>query len=304
MKRAIITGATGTIGMALIKKLLDEDVEILILTKKGCPRNERIPKHKNIQVISCDLDEICHLKNTSQKDWDVFYHFAWVGTMGPDRDNQALQELNVKYTLDALELAQRFHCKTFVGAGSQAEYGVVNAVITPKTATNPVNEYGKAKLKAGHLVHDKAKQMGIKSIWVRILSVYGPYDNPNTMIMSTIKKLQDGEPAQFTKAEQQWDYLFSYDIADAFYLLAKKGLSGKTYVLANGHSRPLKEYILDLKNLISPNATLEFGTIPYVNNQVINLTADISDIVSDTGWQPRHTFTGGIRIILDNLNAN
>ena len=82
MKRAVITGATGTIGMALIKKLLAENTEILILTKRECSRNERIPQHPNVQVINCDLDEICKLANTTNKEWDVFYHFAWAGTIG------------------------------------------------------------------------------------------------------------------------------------------------------------------------------------------------------------------------------
>lgn len=304
MKRAVITGATGAIGMALINKLLNENVEILVLTRKNSARSYLLPKHQNIQIIDCDLNEMCYLTNITGKQWDVFYHFAWAGTIGENRNNPDIQALNLKYTLDALELAQRLNCKTFIGAGSQAEYGIVKGIITPKTKTKSLNEYGKAKLKAGRLIHKKAKKLGLKSIWVRILSVYGPYDNPNTMIMSTIKKLHNNEPAQFTKAEQQWDYLFSYDIAEAFYLLSDRGITGKTYVLANGNSRPLKDYIIELKELINPNAKLEFGVIPYVNNQIINLTADISDIVTDTGWRPKYTFKEGIKIIFDNQYNN
>lgn len=303
MTRAIITGATGTIGMALIKKLLEENVEILVLAQKACAKNQLLPKDKKVTVVECNLDEISKLDISlfPHKHYDVFYHFAWVGTMGQDRNNPEVQALNVQYTLDALELAKRFNCKTFIGAGSQAEYGVANTILTPQTPTNPVNEYGKAKLQAGKLLHEHAKAMGIKSIWVRILSVYGPYDNPNTMIMSTIRKLKNHETAQFTQAEQQWDYLFSYDIADAFYILSEKGRSGKTYVLASGNSQPLKSYILELKDLIDPHAKLEFGVIPYVNDQIINLTADISEIVADTGWQPKFTFSDGIRIILKTI---
>jgi len=301
MLRAVITGATGAIGTALIKKLLEENAEILVIARKNSQRNNCIPQHPKLQVIECDLDEIHQLENKTGKSWDVFYHFAWAGTMGAGRNDSAVQEQNVQFSLDALALAQRLHCKTFIGAGSQAEYGVVQGVITSKTVTNPVNEYGKAKLKAGRMIHEKAQQLGIKSIWVRILSIYGPNDNPNTMIMSTIKKLQSGELAQFTKAEQLWDYLFSYDIATALFLLSEKGVAGKTYVLANGHSRPLKEYIIELKNLINPNAKLEFGVIPYVNNQVINLVADISELVTDTGWKPQYSFADGIRIILNDL---
>ena len=37
-----------------------------------------------------------------------------------------IQNKNVEYTLDAVYLAKRFGCDTFIGAGSQAEYGIVN----------------------------------------------------------------------------------------------------------------------------------------------------------------------------------
>ena len=53
----------------------------------------------------------------------MFYHFGWDGTFGNSRNNMYGQNLNVKYALDAVKAAKATGCHTFVGAGSQAEYG-------------------------------------------------------------------------------------------------------------------------------------------------------------------------------------
>ena len=125
MKRAIITGATGSVGTALIKELVSNDVEVLVLCREGSKRNDNILKHPLVEKIYCSLDELEHLENDTGKVYDVFYHFAWQGTTGASRNDMYLQNKNVKYTLDAVGAAHRFGCHTFIGAGSQAEYGRV-----------------------------------------------------------------------------------------------------------------------------------------------------------------------------------
>ena len=147
MKKVIITGATGMIGITLIEYLLKKNIEILAIIRKNSKRKNNLPGDKNLEIIECDLNELCNL-NIKEKKYDTFYHLAWDGTFGESRNDLSLQNLNVKYTLDAVELANKLGCKTFVGAGSQAEYGRVDGMISSNTPANPENEYGKAKLKA------------------------------------------------------------------------------------------------------------------------------------------------------------
>ena len=147
MKRVIITGATGMIGITLIEHLLKKDIKILVLIRKNSKRKSILPFHENLKILECDLNELCNL-NLEEKNYDTFYHLAWDGTFGESRNDLYLQNLNIKYTLDALDLAKRMGCKTFIGAGSQAEYGRVNGIISNNTIANPENGYGIAKLVA------------------------------------------------------------------------------------------------------------------------------------------------------------
>lgn len=299
MKRAIITGATGSVGTALIKELVSNDVEVLVLCREGSKRNDNILKHPLVEKICCSLDELEHLENDTGKVYDVFYHFAWQGTTGKSRNDMYLQNKNVKYTLDAVGAAHRFGCHTFIGAGSQAEYGRVEGVLTPSTPVFPENGYGMAKLCAGHMSRVLCEQNGMKHIWTRILSIYGPFDGEQSMIMSTIRSLLTNQRPSLTKGEQQWDYLYSLDAGRAMYAIGKSGKHGKTYCIGSGKARALLEYVEMMRDYINPNAELGVGEMSYAPKQVMYLCADISELTKDTGFFPKYTFEEGIRETVD-----
>lgn len=297
MKRAIITGATGAVGTALIQELINNGVEVLVFCRKDSVRNRQIPNSPLVTKKFCDLAELKDVQNDTGKDYDVFYHFAWMGTTGTSRNDMYLQNKNVEYALDAVEAARRFGCYIFVGAGSQAEYGRVEGVLKPDTPTFPEMGYGIAKLCAGQMTRERAHQLALQHIWVRILSVYGPNDGSQSMVMSTINKLKAGEVPQFTKGEQMWDYLYSGDAARAFRFVGERGVDGKIYVLGSGQARPLAEYIKEIRDIVAPKSEIVLGAIPYAQKQVMFLQADITEINRDTGWKPEIQFKNGIKQI-------
>ena len=105
MKRAILTGATGAVGIALIKELVSHDVEVLVFCREGSKRNAQIPENKLVTQKYCSLSELATVQNDTGKDYDCFYHFAWEGTTGAARNDMYLQNQNVKYALDAVAAA-------------------------------------------------------------------------------------------------------------------------------------------------------------------------------------------------------
>lgn len=54
------------------------------------------------------------------------------------------------------------------------------------------------------------------------------------MIMSAIAALKQGEVPQFTKGEQQRDYLYSADAAKALLAAALHGRDGSIYPIGSG----------------------------------------------------------------------
>ncbi|MBQ9086820.1 MAG: NAD(P)-dependent oxidoreductase [Clostridia bacterium] len=293
-KKAVVTGATGAVGMALLDELIERGIRTLVLCREASPRSARIPDHPLIRKVNCPLDQMKSWTPDEEDSYDVFFHFAWEGTTGESRNDVILQNRNVTYILAAVDLAQRLGCHTFIGAGSQAEYGRVEGKLSSATPTHPENGYGMAKLHAGQMSRLHCKQRGIRHIWTRILSVYGPYDTERSLVMSTLLKLRAGEIPQCTAGEQIWDYLYSGDAAKAMLAVAKSGRDGGVYCLGGGSPTPLKDYISQIREIAAPEGQVALGAIPYAPGQVMYLCADLSELTRDTGFQPSTPFREGI----------
>ena len=296
--KVVITGASSPLGRALIDELLTHNIEVLAICRKNSERMKHIPENKKIKIVECSLSELSELSLEGK--YDVFYHFAWASTAGnAARDLIEAHVDNIKYTLDAVDLAKRIGCYRFIGSGSQAEYGRVNVRLNAEVPTNPESAYGMAKLCAGQMSRLKCEQLGMEHIWTRILSVYGPYDSDKTLVMSVVKNLLSGNCVSCTKGEQIWDLIYSKDAARALYLLGEKGISGKIYCIGRGIQKTIKEYVEEIRDMINPEAENGFGDIEYSSKQVMYLLADIEELVKDTGFQIKYSFEKGIAEIVD-----
>lgn len=301
MKKVVITGPTGAVGIALINELVSNGIEVYAICRRNSNRLCNIPKCEKVHIVECNLNEIKNLINYVPHDIDVFYHFAWDGTYGESRNNSAVQNKNIEFSLDAVYVAKELNCKVFVGAGSQSEYGHSDKMKGPNDFCSPDNFYGAAKLSASHMTRVYCKQLGIRHEWCRIFSLFGPFDGDYTMIMSSIKKMINNEECKFTKGEQIWDYIYSKDAAKAFRLVAEKGVDGSVYCFASGQTRLLKDYIHSMHNIVNPNCNITLGAIPYYQHQAMNLSADISNLKKDTGFEPEYSFEEGIKDLLKYL---
>ncbi len=299
MKKAIITGPTGGVGVSLIQELISQDIRVTAVCRPGSKRIGAIPADERVTIVECPADELLSLSEKLDHDYDVLYHLLWDGTFGEERQDLYRQSRNISLTLDAVHLAKNLGCQAFVGAGSQSEFGHVEGVMRPDLPCDPDNGYGIAKLAAGRMSRLECRKLGIRHCWCRILSLYGPYDGVRSMVMSSILKMLAGERQQFTKGEQVWDYIYSKDAALAFRLVGEKGRDGAIYCLGSGKTRLLKDYICAIRDAVDPSLEIGIGELDYYPNQVMHMEADISSLQADTGFVPRYSFEEGIRETVD-----
>lgn len=295
MKRIAVTGATSMLGVALINECIKNNIEVLAIIRPNSEKIKRLPQSDLLTICECDLDQYNTIM--SEKKYDVFFHFAWGYTSKITRDDAVLQQKNIQYTLDAVELAKRLGCTKFIGAGSQAEYGIVNQMITEETKENPITCYGIAKNAAGRLSRKLCEKYEITHIWGRVFSVYGINDSTETLISYAVEKFRNRETAYFSAATQYWDYLNEEDAGKIFYLIGEKIDECKTYRIASGNSKPLKEYIIEMRDLFSKNLECKFDIVSNTNN-VVNLQVDVSDLMSDIDFAPQIMFKDGIKKII------
>ena len=306
MKRIVVTGATSSLGTALIDECIKQHIEVLAICNPNSRNMDRITKHEFVTIMECELSELSGF--CPEKDgYDAFVHLAWASTQGDAARNLLQpQVMNIKYALDAVDLAERLGCDVFVGAGSQAEYGRTNEILTEETPCHPETAYGMAKLCAGQMTKLACKQKGMKHIWPRILSAYGPNCQPQTIINYTLTELLQGRRPSLSGGEQIWDFIYTGDVARALLLLAEKGHDGEVYVIGSGNARQLKDYLQDVRRIVTESMTtsdvdagyvcpeLGLGDRPYGDNTVMHLACDIRKLKQDTGFETEVNFKEGI----------
>lgn len=294
MSRIFITGASGFLGASVVRAALREGCEVSVLLRTGDipPRLEDVIRH--IKVVRGDLDGF---RRTDLDDWvpDVAIHLAWQGVANSERNNPA-QLGNVKTSVNVAEVLAACGCRKVVGIGSQAEYGPQRGRIDEFAPTLPTTVYGAAKLISSVATERICAGSGVEFAWLRLFSCYGPGDSPGWMIPDLITNLRAGARPPLTLGEQRWDYVFVDDAAEAILRVALSNVARGVFNLGSGVACRIREVAEKVRDFVAPGAALGFGEVPYRQDQVMHLQANISKLVRATGWLPRTTLDEGLRL--------
>ena len=135
MKKVIVTGANGFVGYWLIRELSKHDIKVTAIIKDTNENISMLSEFKDVNIVYCDLSQLEALpQSISDRDFDAFYHLAWVSAGGAGRADYTVQLNNVKYACDAVKVASQLGCKKILFAGT----------VTEKIAENMLNLSGKA----------------------------------------------------------------------------------------------------------------------------------------------------------------
>ena len=164
---------------------------------------------------------------------ETLVHVAWAGVSGGDR-NDLRQIANIAATASLLEEAIAAGATSFVGFGSQAEYGRQGRKTDEKAPTEPTTLYGHSKLATCRVTEAMCRLREVRHAWLRVFSVYGPRDNAHWLIPSLIAKLQAGQVVDLTACEQIWDFLYIDDAAEAATAVVESPSASGVFNLGSG----------------------------------------------------------------------
>ena len=283
--RIIVTGASGFIGSHLCRDLVANGHDVAVLSRSREPRR-LVDLLGRITLIEGELSDLAACSEPiAGFAPEAVAHLGWQGVAGKDRE-AASQVDNVGWTVDLLERCREAGARTFLGVGSQAEYGPKSELIAPDDAPRPTTLYGEVKLATARIGARLAEGHGMRFVWTRVFSVFGPDDHPYWMLPSLIGALLRRERPALTGGDQLWDFLPVADAARAIRLCLESDRASGVYNLGSGRAPRLKETIEAVRDLIDPELTLGFGEVPYRHDQVMRLQADVSALRHDTGWDP------------------
>lgn len=295
-ERIVVTGATSFIGIALLSLLQENGLEVIAIIRPCSARKLLLRQlYPNLKILECSFDELGQATLPLEK-YDALFHIGWSSDFPDARYNLEGQMENVKYCLNAVELAHRYGCDSFLCVGSQAECGIVDHAIDSLTPEHPITAYARAKCIAYEKTADLCRSYGIYQYWPRLLSAYGPFARKSTLIMSCICACREKRVLHMTAAEQIWDYIYIRDVAEALFAVWKYGMPEKRYTIASGKGRKLKEYITEIAREANWMQLLEgVGKRDYTSQEVMRLEGNIRELIEDTGFMPKWSFIDGIR---------
>lgn len=302
MNNVIITGADGFVGSYTVEKFLAEGCKVLALDIGEKPKRLKITD--NLCYMQCDVSKVNDLlEKIPHNVYDTFIHFAWAGSAGTARVDYNLQMKNALNTVECMKAAKELGCSRFVCAGSIMEYEVEAAIHSQGSRPGMGYIYGMGKHIAHCMCKSVAVDIGIELVWPMITNAYGVGELSPRFVNTTLRKIINNEPLQFTAATQNYDFVYVTDVANAFYLIAKNGKAFCEYMIGSSNARPLKEFILEMQQALAPEATPLFGDVPFTGTNMPLSTFDTTDTEKDTGFKAEVSFAEGTRMTMEWLKT-
>lgn len=292
--KAIVTGANGFIGRQLVNELLNRGYDIVALDIRFDNLDCDDSRIKCINVenaqISC-LDKI--IPNCT---YDCFFHLAWAGTSGPNRANYEMQLDNVKIACQYVELCKKINCKKFLYASSINEMETYEYLQSDNIEPGGGYIYGTGKLAAHFMAETVAKANGVDFIPVIITNIYGIGEKSARMIYSSLVKLINGEHCSFTEGYQTYDFIYITDAINSIVEVSEKGKGFNRYYIGSGNPKPLRDFLLIMRDIVAPGVELGLGDIPFKGIDISYKQFDLKKVEKDTGYVNKISFEDGIKI--------
>lgn len=296
--RAIVTGANGFLGSQLIKKLVENNIEVLAIDLSF--EESRLPNSPLVSTIEFSLENAIDLVDTIEKGrYDLFYHFAWIGVNGAKKGSLDVQLRNIRISLECAKLAKEIGVKKFLSAGTIAENNIES--LAHIQMVSPSMFYGVSKHAARLLLCTFCKSVGLDFVWMQFSNVYGANNNTGNLVSYAFAKLGNNEEALFGPANQPYDFVYIDDLLTAVFLLGIKETPQDFYFIGSGEPMILSEYLtiigcaFDKMHLVKIGAKSDDG-IRYEFKMF-----DISRTIKDIGNYVKSSFATNIkRMISEN----
>lgn len=296
MNNVVVTGAAGFVGSALIKELLSNGKKVFAIDVVDNPSSRLDLSNPNLTYKKLDIFNQEEVFNyLKDRNVDTMYHFAWIGSAGPLREDFKCQINNAKMTVELMKTAKEVGCTKYIPAGTIMEFESFEAIYAQGSKPQPAYIYGIGKQLAHSLCKPISNKIGIELVWAYITNTFGVGELSPRLVNTTIRKCINKEPLQFTSGTQNYDFIYIDDVAKAFYLLGEKGKANKGYVIGSGKATNLRSFLEVLVKTCDKDAKPVFGDIPFTGT---NLSLDVfstKEIEEDCGFKPSVSFEEGIR---------
>ena len=228
-KISLVTGATGHIGYALLKELVDSGEKVRILIRKDSKQFDGIECEKVYGDVT-DLDAL--LK--AFEGVDVVYHLAGIIDINADQEDM-IWSVNVGGTKNVVKACQEKGVRRLVYASSVDAFPPLpdNQLMTELDHFEVDildGTYAKTKATATQFVLDEVKAGRLDAVVTHPGACIGPYDIKVSNVGEMVRMFINGM-FPVTLSFGAYNFVDIRDVAHGMYMAAKQGGKGECYIL-------------------------------------------------------------------------
>ncbi len=297
-KRIVITGGTGYVGNLLTRKLQEAKAELYVFDI--IPPYERIQEvtYHNVNLLEYDLLNKLIKQINPQK----IFHLA--ASLNRTRDYNTIDgilDINLRGTNNILRALQDIDYTSFIYTSTSEVYG--NQAITPfkeDMALQPASPYSLSKAAAELSIQTFSKIDNKPYTILRLFNIFGPNLPESFFIPQLISALRKNEDFNMTEGEQKRDFVFIDDIIDVLIVAATdKNANNQIFNICSGESTSLRELALYIQKLIPSKASINFGAIPYRENEVWDMVGSNAKIKETMSFVNKIDLSDGLKKLIN-----
>lgn len=306
----LVTGATGLLGGALVRRLVEDGADIVCLVRDWVPQSELVQAGmlERVKTVRGDVRDQSLLERVlGEYEVDTVFHLAAQTIVQiANRNPVSTFETNIGGTWALLEACRRSAAvQQIVFASSDKAYGSHDKLpYDEDAALQGRHPYDVSKSCADLLAQAYATSYQLPVAVTRCGNFYGGGDlNWNRLVPGTIRSVLRGQPPVIrSDGNFVRDYFYIEDGAAAYMLLAERlaaqrDLAGQAFNFSNEIQVTALELVQKILSLM--NSDLEPDIRNEVQNEIYCQSLSAEKARRLLGWQPLYSLDEGLDATID-----
>lgn len=303
--KILITGGAGFIGSAIAKKLFERGDEVVLIDnfndyydpKLKKDRIKKFLKGCKFSLYKGDIRDYKLLEKIFKKEKpDKIIHLAaMAGVRSSLLDPLLYEDVNVKGTINLLELSRKYKIKNFVYASSSSVYG--NNKKTPFSESDsvdtPISPYAATKKSCELIAYVYHHIYGLNTTGLRYFTVYGPWGRPDMALFLFTDAIAKGKPIKvFNYGKMSRNFTYIDDIVSGTLKVLDADLKYEIMNIGGDREDTLLRFIEVIEKNLGKKAKKKL--MPIQPGDVPSTVADIRKL-RKLGWKPTTRIEEGIK---------
>jgi threonine 3-dehydrogenase len=308
----MVTGATGLIGMAVVRMLLENDGEGVVAFHRNPAKRNLDDLRDNISIVHGDLDVFSHVLEAVGKHRPrIIYHLGAMLTAPSDNDPPVAFQTNVAGMFYLLESARLYNVEQILFASSIGSYGldIQGKIVDDYTLQRPTSMYGVSKLFGEGLGRYYRQKYGLDFRCIRYPGVLGPGFRTPSMARPfsyLIEESVAGRPYTLKMSPDVKHTLLYYkDAAPAMIKLAQapeESVRMVCYLVKGAEPDLTVQEMVDMVISRIPEARLNFDPDPELTQIYYDMPSYDDRVAREEwGWKPEYDYATSLDDFISEL---